>query len=231
MGQLTRDTILSEALLLAGDDRLTERAKVWLNTWLTATYDRFNWPFLQRNYQGMPFASGVTKITIGNGLPVGNVIAEQIKYINSPIGVYDSGYTLLVNANVQQVSSLPEQYMSNPATNIGVPTLFRVRHAVSQWGKWDIVPNIVPDRNLLLAINYQPTVLHITDGTQVPIYPNDRTMIQAVITEAYRYMRSMEEYAHELEVLSEMVKGDKLTYGTGVPGSQDVLQLDPAVFR
>src|SRR5260370_24183672 len=75
MGALTRGTIVSEGLLLAGNPSITLRAQVWLNAWLADVYDSWFWPFLYNRYLNLSIPQGAPSIVIG---PAGTLVADQI---------------------------------------------------------------------------------------------------------------------------------------------------------
>lgn len=228
MGQLTRDTIISEALLLAGNTSLTTRAKVWLNAWLRSQYRAHAWPFLIERASLIAMAADSLYVTVGanNG-----GITLEIQRIIDPIDVYTSDYATRMRARVVQLIGQDQSEMvelNNPATNRGVPSAFRVR-ATTTWGAWKLVPNVVPDRACKLAFDYlyQPADL----STNVaPVYPNDETLIQAVYVQALKHMDKLDAWAQQFELLRTQQIADRAKYGI-VDGTNDLWSLDSSIFR
>ena len=143
MGQKTRAQIVSEGLLQAGDTSLTLRANVWLNAKLREIYSGWPWPFLQKRASGIALASGTTSLPFGNG----STETLEVKHIYDPIYVYRSDYSYQGPARIREfLDHAPDEVMSNPATNIGPPAMFRVVPSNSIWGTWSLKPNPIPDR-------------------------------------------------------------------------------------
>ena len=63
----------------------------------------------------------------------------------------------------------------------------------------------------------------------VPLYENDRTMIQAVNVFVLKYKKD-DTYEREAQILVAMVNEDRIKYGSE-PGMNDSLFLDPKIFR
>jgi hypothetical protein len=110
-----------------------------------------------------------------------------------------------------------------------VPTKFKVRASSGFTGRWHLIPDPIPNQNLLLGFNYLETPADITDTAVVPLYPSDATMIQAVMVDALIYMNN-EKADSERDMLGVMVVNDRVRYGE-VTGTNDQLGLDPSTFR
>lgn len=232
MGQLSFATIVSEGLLLAGDDSLTTRANVWLNAWLRSQYAAWPWPFLQRRATGVSLASGATSLSFGAGA----IVTPEVKRILTPVFIYDSAYTTAKRVSVRTLTGgelVEDETVNNPSNNIGAPARFKVRADTSLWGKWLLIPTPVPDRTYLLAIDYIVQPADISTTTDVPLYPNDRTMIQAMKHAALDYLKEADAPA-ALDVLASMVIDDRVKYGE-VTGTNDqlgsLMGLDTGYFR
>lgn len=228
MGQLTRDTLISEALLIAGDDSLSTRAVVWLNAWLRSQYRAWPWPFLHKRVSGLALNAGVQSLTLGNG---SGGVALEIQRILDPIFVYDSSYSTrhrarIVNVHTHDLGA--DETVNNPASYRGLPGQFKVR-AASTWGQWIIYPTPIPDKAYLLAVDYLEQPADLSGGSLIPVYPNDRTLIQSIVASAYQFMDD-ERYGDALQILGAMTIDDRGKYGE-VAGTNDQLGLDPGVFR
>lgn len=204
-------------------------ANVWLNAWLRSQYGAWPWPFLCRRITSVALGAGVNSLTIGNG---NAGVTPEIQEVRDPLWVYTSDYGKRGKARIRSLidgqESLDET-INNPATNVGMPTLFKVRANPTTIGAWDLIPTPVPDVAYLLAIDYIEQPLDITVGSTRPRYPNDRTMIQFIVSAALQYLDRRADYAKENDVLTEMAVYDRVKYG-GVTGTNDSSPLDGGVF-
>lgn len=230
MGQLSHDTIISEALLKAGKEpsTLSTRATVWLNARLRGLYKGWAWPYLQRRIDSLALTTGTASLSLGAGA---GGVTEEIKLIRSPILVYKSDYTVRVYAHIEELQGDFGDAGYDTTAQRGVPNRFKVRADTSLWGKWTLRPIPVPDRDLLLVVDYQIQPANIS-GSTVPLYPNDRTLIAGVMADAFIYMYGPDsaEAAAAEDEFSALAARDRAEYG-GVPGTNDLLGLDSSVFR
>jgi hypothetical protein len=231
MGVLTRTELVTAALLKAGNTNLTTNAVTWLNAWLRSQYRGFPWPFLRRNASLLTLSSGATIKTVGNG---NGGVAKAIQYLTGHVFIFTSDRATRARAYVRQVEdgdafSHEDGLLS---TDTGLPTLFRVRQSTvaETYGTWDLFPYPLPDKAYLLSFEYLMQPDNLAADATVPLYPNDRTMIQAIMCDALQYMDRRREYQMELGILGSMVNDDRMKYGQ-VPGTNDVLPLDPSTFR
>ena len=230
MGQMTRGELINEAFLLAGKDpaSLTKRGRVWLNLRLRSLYKGWPWPFLMRRYEGLALGSGTTTLSVGAGA---GGVAEEIKLIRSPLLVYRSDYSGRSLGTIRLVEGDFDD-IGYGSTRIGPPDSFRVRANTTVWGRWDIRPTITPDRNYILAFDYQVQPANLVSDADVPIYPNDRTLVAGLMADALKYMHGPADGDAQAaeEEFSALAQRDRAEYGS-VPGINDSLGLDPSVFR
>lgn len=229
MGQQTRTEIVSEALLLAGNSGLTTNANSWLNNWLRSAYTAWPWPFLHRSISSLALSSGATSLSLGAG---SNGVTLEISRIFDPIRVYTSTFADRGQARIipfVQFNADLDERINNPVS-VGMPATFKVAPDTSLWGKWSLKPWPIPDKDYLLAIDYLVVPAELSSNSDVPLYPNDRTMVQAVMAQALKYMKMKDEYGEAMQILSSMVVDDRLKFGT-VPGINDTVPLDPTTFR
>lgn len=231
MGQLTRLQIVTQGQLQAGRDDLATPLNIYFNAWLRSQYAAWPWPFLVRKQTGLALAAGAASISFGAGATV----TPEVQRIIDPIFVYDSTYTTKARSRIRQLTSgdlLEDETINNPAIWRGLPTTFKVRADPTLWGKWTLVPIPIPDRNYLLTFDYLHQPADVAADATVPIYPNDRTMIQAVFSETLKYANGADDPAYQqaLDVLGAMTIDDRVKYGV-VPGTNDVVQLDQSIFR
>ena len=231
MGQLTRAQIVDEGINLAGNSQLTTRANTWLNAWLRSQYAAWPWPFLHKRISGVALASASTSLLLGAG---SNGVTAEIRRVLDPIQLYDSAYSLKGQLRIRPnngANPLWDESSNNPSLT-GLPSHIKVAQD-TLWGRWKLYPWPIPQTNYLLAIDYLEAPADLSADASVPIYPNDRTMIQAVYTDALKYEQAgedMTQYRAELEVLGRMVVDDRMKYGD-VTGTNDQLGLDTNTFR
>jgi hypothetical protein len=221
--------IISAGLLKAGNTNLSANALIWLNAWLRAQYRSWPWPFLRVRKTGYALGTGVDSLLFGSG---SGSVTEEVQFIEDPIYVYTSdrrnrGVARILNIQ-RSVAADVDEDGRDTTQGRGIPNSFKVR-ASGTWGKWELIPFPVPDQSYLLSFDYlvQPADVATTD---TPIYPNTRTMIQAVVVDALQYMKDRDGYAQELEMLASMVREDRARYGQ-VPGTNDQIILDAGTFR
>ncbi len=234
MGQLTRAQIVTRGLELAGRTNLTTQANVWLNAWLRETYRSWTWPFLHKRLAGVSLASGTTSLSFGAG--AGGETLE-VPHIYDPLRIYTSNKSIRSNVRVRSVfggDPTMDDDLVDEDNQVGTPELVRIRPDTSAWGKWALKFYPIPNQTFLLALDYivQPADIDTTSGgdDEVPIYPNDGTMIQAVLVAAMKYLHKYEEAAQADGDLGNMKAGDKVRYGMS-PGLGTKLELDSRYFR
>lgn len=230
MGQLTWGALLSEACLKAGKDpaSLVTRAGVYGNARLRSLYKGWPFPWLQRRLEGLALGTGITTLSVGAG---SGGVTEEIKLIRSPVFIYTSDYSARYLGGVRLLEGDFED-VGYPSTRTGLPNGFRIRPSTTVWGRWDIRPTLTPDRNYLLAFDYQIQPADMTDLAAKPIYPNDRTIIAGIEADVLHYMHGPADpdaQAAEQEY-SALAQRDRAEYGS-VPGINDQLGLDPGTFR
>lgn len=227
MGKLTVAEIIREGGLLAGDTSKAARAGVDFRAWLRSQYASFLWPFLQAWSNPIDLNAGATSITVGAGA---GGINRHILRILDPIYIYPTDYAW--KAPVRVVTStgdndalFPDSFLANKPR--GCPTVCRVQNGPHS-GERIIDFNVAADKpyKLKIGVHYLPDD---PADNEVPLYPNDHTMIQAVAVFVLKYMKA-DNYPAELEVLVNKVNDDRLKYGIET-GINDQILLDPKVFR
>lgn len=233
MGYLTRLQIVTRGLQNAGaSSNLETRANEWLNSWLRSQYEALPWPFLTKRQDAVSLATAATSVDFG----AGNTITPWVRRILDPIWVYNTGYTVRQKARIRNLldGAVSDDWVVNdPTLHTGIPTLFAVQPHPSTQGAVRLIPNTFPDRDLLLGIQYIEVPIDIDETTTgdstKPVYPSDRTMVQAVKLDAMRYER-IEGVGDEAALLTAYVQDDKLKYGA-TEGINQSWGLDPKRFR
>ncbi len=229
MGSLTRAQIVSQGLYLAGNTSLTTQANTWLNFWLRDEYAAWPWPFLQKRLSGIALAAGATALAFGAGS--GGEVREVLRIID-PVWLYDSSYMNRKRVRIRQLlggSLAEDETVNNPANFVGLPETFKARKSNITNGLWSLVPAPVPDKAYLVALDYLFLPGDPIDG-ETPIYPSDKTMVQAVKVQALGQMKQGDEYMAELQILQNMVIATRMRSGDAV-GVNDVMGLDQEVYR
>lgn len=232
MGSLTRAQIVTQGLREAGDTSLTTRGNEWLNRWLRSQYMALDWPFLQRRLEAFALVTDATYVRVGAGATV----TPHIQRIHDPVWVYKSDYSIRRKARI--VSLLDgdinsDETVNRPSGHRGVPASFKVRPNATTGGRWDLIPDVFPDRDLLLALDYTELPDNIDTSSSgdstIPRYPNDDTLVKCVEVAALKYLKS-DNYMAERDVLANMVLNDRVKFGAAL-GINDTWGLDPKVFR
>lgn len=226
MGSNTRDQIVSEGQLLAGRDDMATQGATWLQRWLDSIAASWRWPLLQTEITGVALSAGATSLTIGDG---DNGVATKILTIRDNVWVYDSTRSSRARARIKHQLSVPTDSIS-PTTHTGRPQSIRV--FASSFGKWILRFDPTPDQNYLLSIPYNFIPVALTTGSEIPWYPNDETMVQAVAFKVSEYHNGKDSGVTQAfqEALAGMVSNDRIRYGS-VDGINDSLILSPSVFK
>lgn len=235
MGQLTRAQIVSEGLLLAGNDSLTLRANVWLNIWLKKQYAAWPWPFLHERAGSILLPAGSTSLLVGAG---NASVSHFLRRILDPIGVYSVTplRSTVARARIRQWTGGPieqDQTLMDPTTARGVPSTFKLQQSTTVFGAWTLIPSPFPDKDYYLSLDYiqTPSDIDATSGgdSVVPGYPNDETLVCCVTAYALQWMKQDEAPAKMQELAGRAVN-DRTSYGS-VEGINDLLSLDGGVFK
>lgn len=229
MGRLTRDQIVSEGQLLAGRDDAATQAATWLQRWLDAVAASWPWPVLQTESTGIALPSGTSLLEFGSGASVGPAYAVQ-KILDN-VWIYNSAKTFRQRVRIRHQLTSPVDRIQ-PSTNTGTPQTCRIFGDAKVFGRWALSFDPVPNQNFLLTVPHLILPASITVGSEVPWYPNDETMVQAVafkVSEFYEGKDSPKTQAFQAD-LAGLVSNDRARYGN-VPGTNDVLTLSPARWK
>jgi hypothetical protein len=232
MGRLTRSEIITQGLALAGNSALSDGILVAFQAALDRVYDEWPWPFTLRDKTGIPLTAGTATLSFGNATNTSSNVAARVARINDPMKLSNGTYNFRgvvrirtrVDADLQR-----DENLGDPTQNRAAPTLCRVVADESISGRWTLQFWPIPERDYTLKINYQTVPPALAADTDIPVYPNDATLIQLVKVLALDYMKRP-EYPGEMQVYRGMVASDRMNDGQ-VPGTNDVLPLDNNVFR
>lgn len=226
MGRLTRDQIVSEGQLLAGRDDNATASASWLQRWLDSVAASWPWPLLQGESVGCTLAAAATSLTVGAG--VGGVTPSIQKVLDN-VWLYDSTKTFRKRLRIRHQLGSPHDRIS--ASDVtGTPTEIRV--FPSTFGKWILYFSPTPEREYLLTIPYIQWPTALAAGSDIPWYPNDETMVQAIAFKNHEFYDGKDANVTNAaqQLLAGMVANDRIRFGS-VVGVNDTLALDPTVFR
>lgn len=217
---------------IAGNDAVDDWVKTKMNAWFRKHYAAYAWPFLISQAASVTLSAGDTSIEVGGG---SSGLTRQITRIFSPIYFRASGsFTNRGQAPVRQIVGDPSEMAAgfvDSSSQVGRPQSFIALPFQSSGSeKITLIPFPVPDKAYILGFTYQKLPDDMAD-TDIPIYPNEMTLIQACKVAAIEYDSSNSQfYIQEAQILSDMVAADRDTYG-GTQSFGDILQLDSSVFK
>lgn len=224
MGIMTRAEIIAEGLRTAmrPEDDYPTQATGWLQRWLNAVASSWPWPLLQTEATGLTVSSG--SLVVGNG---SGGITERILRVLDNCWIYDSTNSLMQRVRIRTQLSKPQDRIVNNTT--GLPGEIRI--FATSFGQWTLrfFPN--PNTTYYLTMPYIFLPDDMTADSDVPWYPNDETMIQAVAFKAHEFADG-KDHPQTIacqQQLAGLLSNDRLRYGS-VNGINDVLALNPARF-
>jgi hypothetical protein len=225
VAQLTRDQIVSEGQLLAGRDNNETASAAWLQRWLDSVAASWPWPLLQDEAVGVALSSGATSLVVGNS----GALPKLIKILDN-VWLYNSAKTVRRRIRIRHQLGQPHDRISDTATNTGMPSAARIFN--TSFGVWTLYFDVTPDQNYLLTIPYIQLPDAMSAGSDVPWYPNDETMVQAVAFKNHEFYDGKDAAVTQAaqQQLAGLVANDRIRYGS-VTGINDSFILDPTRFR
>lgn len=230
MAVLTRAEIVSEGQLLAGRDDVATQANAWLQRWLDSVAASWPWPQLQAEFVGMEIAAGQRGVGFGAGNPDGGPTDRVLKILDN-VWLYDSTRTFRRRIRIRHQLSNPIDIIG-PTTYTGQPQSARIFSNTQQLGEWSLIFEPIPDKAYLLSIPYIALPAAMTADGDIPWYPNDETMVQAVAFKVSEYHNGKDHpvtNAFQAD-LAGLVANDRIRYGS-VGGINDVLTLSAGKYR
>lgn len=231
MSRLTFDQIITQGGIVGQNNAVSAWQGIKLKAWLRKHYAAWAWPFLIKQATGVSIAAGASSVDVGNG---NSGITAQICRIFGPVYWRGSTYSQRGQANVRDFFGGPvdfQEEMQDGVNGRGAPQLIKVQDKVSTAGLLYKTLSLFPvaDQTYNLSFTYQELPSDPA-GSDVPIYPNEMTLIQASKVAALEYDQTNDPvYKQEAEILAQMVAADRTTYGAN-PSFGDTMQLDSQVF-
>lgn len=209
MGAMTRGTLISEALEIAGDTSLTPRAQAAFNAALLRIYASAPWPFLRRRLGPTTVNAGTRTVNVGTGAVIFPVRIHSVEkaWLGDPRGRSEP-YPLEVYNSDGLDGAEP---LLTPNMGRGRPqSLICTQTESSAWA-WSLEFEKPVDQAypMLLLAHVIPNDL--TDNTQTPIYPNDLTLLQAIKLYALEH-QSDERWMVENGKLESFIENDRAIY-------------------
>lgn len=240
MGLKTYAQIVVEAGLEAGNDQASSYAFLWLNNWLARTAKSWSWPVCKKRVLNLPVTQGAARVAVGRGASCSiNGLTLTTHYVHKLLGGYvlwraQSGFNPRGRANVRPLMDANadnDADNSDPALRQGTPTTVKVRQTDN--GALSLELDPTPDRAIYLNfdVHWVPPPMVLT--TEIPWYPNDRTLVQAckcaiqVLDTGGEINEGEDE---EMAKLAGMVIDDR-DFDGDQAGDDQVFGLDPSVFR
>lgn len=233
MARLTFDQLVAQGMVIGQNDAITSWVGIKLKAWLRKHYADYPWPWLVQQATGISFgASDYSGKAVGAG---SGGLTTQISRIFSPIYLRANGFSTRATAPLRTIvgDSVNQAIGQVDATNDkGMPQSFIALPGYSNTsGKLAMVlySYPVPDQTYTIAFTYQ-VLPDDPLGSDVPIYPNEITLLQAAKVAALEYDQTNDPvYVQEAKILADMAAQDKVIYG-GTASFGDFMQLDSSVF-
>lgn len=224
MGQMTRLQIVQEGQLLAQRKNADTLATGWLQRWLDSVAASWPWPMNQGETIDVPVSSA--SITVGNGN--GGITPKLLKVLDN-IYIYDSTKSSFMRLRILPQLNRPQDRIQPANAANGMPQNVRVFQ--STFGQWLLrfYPN--PDKTYYLSVPYIQLPPTMAADTDIPWYPNDETMVQAVAFKTHEWFDGKDDNRTTAaqQLLTGALSNDRIRYGS-VNGINDILQLDPVHF-
>ena len=215
MASLTRDQIITRALTQVGrdEDAYVTLAQQWLQQWLDSVAKSWEWPQLRDEWFGFELDGSATA-------PAGYQFGKD-DGVDSPsqlvTAIEDNIWLYLLDGSAKRrlrvERTLRDPIGRLPLTNkpSGTPTSVAVIKSDVE-GVWDIFPNCPVDRTYLLMVPYRYIPTALASGSTIPWFPDDTTLIAAVVYAAQRHANGAahEETIAAQEALATMLSQAKV---------------------
>ena len=225
MGSLTRTEIIAEGLRTAmrPDDDYPTLTAGWLQRWLDSVAASWPWPVLQT--EAIDLDVSAASLVVGGA---SGGIDDKILKILDNCWLYDSNRSVVQRLRIRGQLNTPRDRIV-PSGSTGTPQEIRLFN--TSFGVWTLrfFPN--PDRQYYMTLPYIRLPVAMTQDADVPWYPNDETMIQAVAFKAHEHADGKDAPGTQTaqQQLAALVSNDHIRYGSA-HGINDMLTLDPARF-
>lgn len=212
-----------------GRDNLATVMNAALNDWLDRAGRSWTWPVLTRRTEPLTLGAGLTELTLGAGS--GGITRRLTHVIGRPwilTGTLQAPTSRSKLALFSLHDSTDALLSSFPST--GRPRRFAIERLSQDQLK--MVFDVVTDQPYLLNITTHELEPRIVTGTTVPWYPEDETMIQAVMAATLRQENGPESPSYQAAIaeLTDLMATDKIRHGTSA-SLNTTMGLDEEVYR
>lgn len=228
MGSRTRDDIIMEGMNRGGRDNMLTVMAGNLNDWLDRMGRSWTWPKLTRRRGEIPLNAGTAQVLIGNG---SSGVAERVTHLIGKPLIYDEA-TRRVRGRLTLVDYVDEY--SNAQVAGGGSTVapsFYTVETVSE-NQLRLMFSTLADQNYLMDMVLHLLPARLTSGTEIPWYPEDSTMIQAIMAATLRSENGVDSPSYQSAVaeLDDMVANDRIKHGV-TSTLNAVFGLNSEVYR
>jgi len=208
VGFRTHADLISDALNLAGNTGLTSQAQRWLIDVLESLYSTRHWPFLMKSMV-YTLSQGVGTVNLSgvgqplNGRKLYDVVRAELFFNGQFLRELE-----IVSPAISPAYRDPAA-QTMPPQGLPLQVIFDMTDATNS--SMRVYPP--PDKNygLNLVTLSVPTAELSYDPLRIPIYPNDRTIIQGLVAEALRHQADERQY-QEAQIFEKMAADDVAKY-------------------
>lgn len=229
---LDRDNLVREALELAGNIGLTARANVWLNLWLAKVYAAWPWPFLRARYGPFSVNQGVNSYTFGDGEGGTNDKIQailRVMFADSTNNGWKGDVPIDDDFGMGASRDPFWQDSASPTLPSGVLVEISTDAGYTSAYRWKInFADSYTNKAYRIAIVAKRRPADLSVGTDVPLYPNQETIVQAIFAKALEHQNDERAEAANAK-LRAMEAQDRVVHGKQ-PGSTK-MQLSRKRFR
>jgi len=206
MALVTNDELITEALELAGDSSLKQRALFWLNRWVISESNKVPWPHTLVTHGPVSVSGGTSRLLLGlEGSELMNRV-HSIRGIRRWSSAAGAGRGMHFNGSEEVRDQSPGAWMREFSRDTGMQV------NTEDLGNSTWALNFSPVSNaqmdLLLYLKLVPEVQELG---QVSPYPNHETLVQALYCYALKHQNDERQMAEENK-LQRMVQEDRAVF-------------------
>lgn len=212
-----------------GRDNLNTKMNAALNDFLDRAGRSWTWPMLTKRVVEIPLVAGVGFVLVGAG--AGGIDERVTHLLGQPI-LYSDATLRRLRGRPTLVDFIDgySDAIVNAGGGVGIPDQYTI-DTISQDQK-RLLFNRAASEDLLIDMSVHILYDPLTTGTEIPWYPEDETMIQAVMAATLRSENGVDSpsYRAALDELGEMMGNDKIRHGASSTVNA-TMGMDPSVFR
>lgn len=234
MGTLTRTQVISEGLLLAGRDEYSTAAQGWLQRWLDSVAQSWDWPLLRKEYLGYaidPSLANSAGQQFGIGGTASTGPATRVLDIYDNVWLYKADGSVQQRVQLQRFTRQPKDKLAVDGQGKGMPNLLLAE--LDGFGKYRFFLTPEADRtDYLLSVPYKELPAALASDSDVPWFPVDEVLVQAVCFKALEYVdgKDADSTIAAQQTLAGLLSEARVRHAGQSPDG-DRLMLDRAIFR